>query len=196
MTEFHLKELVRDVKFLQNELLFAVAQRKGLYIYDSQGIEVHALKTHIEPQKLEYLPYHFLLVSANNHGFLKYLDISVGKPAAEHRFHFENVNDMKRNPWNGVICVGDARGIVSMWTPNINKPVVRLIAHNGPCKSLAIDSRGLYLATGGADCKVKIFDIRSLGNPLQEYWTEVPCNSISISQTGLLSMSSLSEVKI
>lgn len=93
-----MKELVRDIKFLQNEMLFAVAQRKALYIYDSQGIEVHAIKTHIEPQKLEYLPYHFLLASVNNHGFLKYLDISVGKPVAEHRFHFENVNDMKQNP--------------------------------------------------------------------------------------------------
>ena len=98
MTEFHTKELIRDVKFLQNELLFAVAQRKALYIYDSQGIEIHYMKNNIEPQKLEYLPYHFLLVSANNHGFLKYLDISTGLPVAEHRFHFENVNDMKQNP--------------------------------------------------------------------------------------------------
>lgn len=83
-----------------------------------------------------------------------------------------------------------------MWTPNLNKPVVKLIAHNGPCKSLAIDLRGLYLATSGADNKVKIFDVRKLGNPLQEYWTEVPCNSLSISQTGLLSVTTLSEVKI
>ena len=98
MTEFHTKELIRDVKFLQNELMFAVAQRKAIHIYDNQGIEIHCLSNYIEPQKLEYLPYHFLLVSANNHGFMKYLDVSTGKPVAEHRFHFENVNDMKQNP--------------------------------------------------------------------------------------------------
>ena len=196
MTEFHTKELIRDVKFLQNELLFAVAQRKALYIYDSQGIEIHYMKNNIEPQKLEYLPYHFLLVSANNHGFLKYLDISTGLPVAEHRFHFENVNDMKQNPWNSVISVADARGLVTMWTPNINKPVVKLVSHNGPCTNLAIDMRGLYLATSGTDNKVKIYDIRSLSDPLYEYWTEYPCTSLDISQTGLLSVAELSTLKV
>ena len=56
-----------------------------------------------------------------------------------------------------------------MWTPNINKPVVKLVSHNGPCTNLAIDMRGLYLATSGTDNKVKIYDIRSLSDPLYEY---------------------------
>lgn len=196
LTEFHTKELIRDVKFLQNELLFAVAQRKAIHIYDSQGIEVHHLRNHIEPQKLEYLPYHFLLVSANNHGFMKYLDISTGKPVIEHRFHFENVNDMKQNPWNSLIGIADARGIVTMWSPNINKPVIKLISHNGPCTQLSIDMRGLYMTTTGTDNKLKIYDIRNLGESLYEYWTDYPCNSMSISQTGLLAVAELGKVKV
>jgi hypothetical protein len=38
------KETVRDVRFLHNELFFAAAQRKYVYIYDKRGIEVHCLK--------------------------------------------------------------------------------------------------------------------------------------------------------
>ena len=196
LTEFHVKELVRDVKFLHNELLFAVAQRKALYIYDSQGIEVHYLKSHIEPVKLEFLPYHFLLASVNNSGHLKYLDVSMGKQVAEFHWNFHSVCDMKANPWNAVICVADARGVVSMWTPNKGKPVVRLVCHNGPARALAIDHRGMYMATAGADNKMKIYDIRNLGEPVYDYWTPSPCSSLDISQTGLLSAACGSEVKI
>lgn len=188
--------MVRDVKFLHNELLFAVAQRKALYIYDSQGIEIHYLKNHIEPVKLEFLPYHFLLVSANNSGHLKYLDVSMGKQVADFHWNFHSICDMKANPWNAVICVADARGVVSMWTPNKGKPVVRMVCHNGPARSLAIDSRGMYMATAGADNKMKIFDIRNLGEPVYEYWTPQPCSSLDISQSGLLSAACGAEVKV
>jgi U3 small nucleolar RNA-associated protein 7 len=62
-TELQLRESVRDVSFLHNETLFAVAQKKYTYIYDSKGIEVHCLKNHRDPLRLEFLPYHFLLAS-------------------------------------------------------------------------------------------------------------------------------------
>jgi len=37
----------------------------------------------IEPVKLDYLTYHFLLVSASRLGTLKYLDVSTGQFVAE-----------------------------------------------------------------------------------------------------------------
>lgn len=77
--EFHVKQLIRDVKFMHNQNMFAVAQKKHLYIYDSNGIELHCMKDHVEPNFLEFLPYHFLLVSASKAGFLKYLDVSLGQ---------------------------------------------------------------------------------------------------------------------
>ena len=63
--------------------MFAVAQKKHLFIYDSQGIELHQMRDHLEPSHLVYMPYHFLLASASKLGFIKFLDISVGKEIAE-----------------------------------------------------------------------------------------------------------------
>ena len=38
--EVQVKETVRDISFLHNETLFAAAQKKYVYIYDNQGLEV------------------------------------------------------------------------------------------------------------------------------------------------------------
>lgn len=61
--EVQIGEKIRTACFLHNETMFAVAQRKKLCIYDRQGIEIHSLDYHAYPRHLQYLPYHFLLVS-------------------------------------------------------------------------------------------------------------------------------------
>lgn len=45
-------------------MLYAVAQKRYLYIYDHTGMELHCLKKHDHVNRLTFLPYHFLLVSA------------------------------------------------------------------------------------------------------------------------------------
>jgi hypothetical protein len=42
--ELQVRETVRDVKYLHNELFFAVAQKKYVYIYDKKGVEIHCLR--------------------------------------------------------------------------------------------------------------------------------------------------------
>jgi U3 small nucleolar RNA-associated protein 7 len=96
--EFHTKQLIRDIHFLQDHHMFAVAQKKYLHIYDSQGIELHQMRDHQEPAKLEYLPYHFLLCSGSKLGFLKYLDISCGKEVAECKTKKGEIYAMRQNP--------------------------------------------------------------------------------------------------
>jgi hypothetical protein len=38
-------------------------RKKYVFIYDRDGVELHCLKSHMEPTRLEFLPYHWLLAS-------------------------------------------------------------------------------------------------------------------------------------
>lgn len=42
-----------------------------------------------------------------------------------------------------------------MWTPNISTPVVRMLCHHGPVRSLAVDGTGRHMVTTGADRQVR-----------------------------------------
>lgn len=59
--EIQLGEAIRDIKWLHNNQFFAVAQKKHVYIYDRQGVEIHNLRKHRDVTHMEFLPYHFLL---------------------------------------------------------------------------------------------------------------------------------------
>ncbi len=61
--ELQLGETIRDARWLHNNQYFAVAQKKYVYIYDANGVELHCLKKHVEVSHMEFLPYHFLLAT-------------------------------------------------------------------------------------------------------------------------------------
>lgn len=55
--------LLLSRRFLHDQSHFAVAQKKYVFIYDQNGVELHRLSSHFEPTALEFLPYHWLLAS-------------------------------------------------------------------------------------------------------------------------------------
>ncbi|KAG5747527.1 hypothetical protein H9Q70_009807 [Fusarium xylarioides] len=182
--ELQLGETVRDIKWLHNNQYFAVAQKKYVYIYDHNGVELHTLRKHQEVSHMEFLPYHYLLATIGSVGFLKYQDTSTGQLVAEIPTRLGQPCSLKQNPWNAILHVGHQNGTVTLWSPNTQDPLVKLLAHRGPVRDLAIDREGRYMVSAGQDQKMAVWDLRMF-REVNNYFTRQPASSLAISDTGL-----------
>merc|ERR1719401_2360212 len=158
LAEVQVKETVRAVKALHNHTMFAVAQKKYAYIYDNNGIELHCIKDHKYPTHLTFLPYHYLLVSAGEMADLHYRDISTGQPVSRLRTHLGPCRSITHNPKNAVVHLGHSNGTVTMWTPTVKEPVVKIFTHAGHVTGMAV--HGNHMITAGADGIWKVWDLR------------------------------------
>jgi U3 small nucleolar RNA-associated protein 7 len=122
--------------------MFAVAQKKYTYIYDATGMELHCLRKHMDVTRLEFLPYHFLLASVGNAGYLRYQDTSTGALVAELRTKLGRCETMTLNSYNAVINLGHGNGTVTMWSPTVSEPLVKMLCHRGPVQAIAVDNGG------------------------------------------------------
>lgn len=112
-------------------------------MYDKNGVEIHCLKSHEQVTGLDFLPYHFLLVSLNETGRLTYQDISTGKVISNIKTHSYNpLGVIKHNPKNGVVGLGTQKGVVSLWSPVMDKPLAKLFADKAPITDLAWNING------------------------------------------------------
>ncbi|KAL2155361.1 hypothetical protein VTH82DRAFT_102 [Thermothelomyces myriococcoides] len=167
--ELQLGETIRDARFLHNNQFFAVAQKKYVYIYDANGVELHCLKKHVESIS----------------GQLKYQDTSTGQIVAEIPTKLGTPVSLAQNPYNAILHIGQQNGTVTLWSPNSTDPLVKLLAHKGPVRSLAVDREGRYMVSTGQDNRMAIWDIRNFKEAVSSYFTRAPASSVAISDTGL-----------
>lgn len=186
MCEINVMEAVRDIRFLHSEALLAVAQNRWLHIYDNQGIELHCIRRCDRVTRLEFLPFHFLLATASETGFLTYLDVSVGKIVAALNARAGRLDVMTKNPYNAVIHLGHSNGTVSLWSPAMKEPLAKILCHRGGVRAVAVDSTGTYMATSGLDHQLKIFDLRGMFQPLSARTLPQGAGHLAFSQRGLL----------
>ncbi|KAF3330500.1 putative U3 small nucleolar RNA-associated protein 7 [Carex littledalei] len=191
--EFQVRERVRDVVFLQNDQLYAVAQKKYTYVYNRHGTEIHCLKENRQPLKLEFLEKHFLLVGTNNFSQLHYQDISTGQVVANYRTGLGPTSVMCSNPYNSVISLGHSGGKLTMWKPTSGKPLITMLCHQGPITALAYHPSGNLVATAGLDKKIKIWDLRKFEaiHSIQGH-----AQTLDFSQKGLLALANGSRVQV
>lgn len=68
---------------------------------------------------------------------------------AQHRTRMGTCDVMRQNPWNAVMHLGHSNGVVSMWTPNMNTPVVKMLCHKvGAVASSLPQALGRFQAGG------------------------------------------------
>lgn len=192
LSEIQLREAVRDVKFLHSENFYAVAQKRYVFIYDHNGVELHKLKNHIDPTHMEFLPYHYLLATVGHAGHLKYHDTSTGVMLTQTATHLGSPSSMAQNPHSAIVHLGHANGTMTLWSPNLTTPHVKLLAHRGPVAGIAVDpsegSAGRYCATAGMDGTVKIWDGRMWGKEVRSWTVRNSPSTLSYSGRGILAV--------
>ena len=182
-------DYIHDIKFAMNESMLCVAQREGVYIYNTKCVETHVLKRSIPfPLSLEYLPYHFLLTSIGQQGKLIYFDISIGKKISTKNTKLGQCDIIKSNPKNAIIHLGHNNGTVTLWTPTNQQPVARILCHKSRIRGLAISQNGYQLTTSDDRGYLKIFDLRTF-KELYLYKSNSMISNITYSQKGLLAFS-------
>lgn len=95
---------------------------------------------------------------------------------------------MTQNPTNAVLCVGDSKGVVSMWSPNSKNPLAKMLCHPQAISACAVHPYGTYMATSSPDRFVKVWDIRQLAGPVHNCRVRAPVHHLSYSQRGQLAM--------
>jgi WD40 repeat protein len=188
--EIQLKDRCSDVKYIVDNSMLAVAQKRFVYMYTKAGVEMHLLQGMANCDSLEYLPNHMLLCAASSqYSVLHWLDVSTGKNIATKSP--AQVKDptacMARNPASGILATGDVRGVLKMWSPTVEDPVVQLKAHKGAVKDAVYHPEGRFALTIGVDNKVKIWDMRTL-RTLEEYGMNYAVDSIDVSAKGIVAI--------
>lgn len=91
---------------------------------------------------------------------------------------------LAQNPYNAILHVGHHNGTVTLWSPNSSTPLVKLLAHRGPVRSMAIDREGRYMVSAGQDLRMAVWDIRMF-REVNNYFLHRPGSSVAISDRGL-----------
>jgi len=152
------------------------------------GLQEHGAVT-----RLQFLKNHFLLVSINKFGQLRYQDVTMGEMISNFRTGLGRTDVMLANPFNGVVALGHSGGTVSMWKPTSAVPLVKMLCHPGPITALAFHPNGNLMATSGKEKKIKIWDLRKF-----EVLQVIPghAKTLDFSQKGLLAAGTGSYVQI
>jgi len=118
--------------------------------------------------------------------------MSTGQLVAEYRTKLGACVTMTQNKHNAVIHLGHQNGTVTLWTPNLPHPAVRLLAHLGPVCSVSMDDStgGRYMATAGVDGTVKLWDCRSWKEALRSWSSRGGNATLTWSQMGCLAVAS------
>ncbi|OQR70316.1 WD repeat-containing protein 46-like, partial [Tropilaelaps mercedesae] len=187
LCEINVAESVHAVQWLHQPTMFAVAQKQWTYLYDTQGVELHCLKALYRVTSMTFLPYHFLLVTASERGFIHWVDISTGTMICNLNTRSGRIPVLQQNPANGIVISGHSNGVIRMWSPNSSSNIAEVLAHRSSVTDVVIDRDGVNLITAGFDRAIKIWDIRML-RPSQIYSIGRTPMHLALSDTQMLAL--------
>lgn len=95
-----------------------------------------------------------------------------------------------------MIGAASNKGVVRVYSPNSQEPLLQILAHNAPVNSIDFSRDGNYMLTAGGDRRFKIFDVRNTYQELYCYNTPWQGSEARFSQTNLAAVSSGSSIYV
>lgn len=102
---------------------------------------------------------------------------------------------MASNPTNAILHLGHSSGVVTLWSPNVKEPLVKMLCHKSAVKSLAINQSGNYMITSGLDHLLNVWDLRTY-KQLKSIKLNAGASSLAFSQKDLIAAGLRDEVVI
>ena len=111
-------------------------------------------------------------------------DTSTGQLVAQTATKLGTCNVMRQNPWNACLALGHPNGVVTMWSPNVTVPLVRMLCHR--VSGWWTDHATASVAVTQLErCRVAQPPLVSTpGSSLIGDWLKGPVRSIAIDSTG------------
>ena len=154
-----------------------------LYDINRASVELARLHEHNrQVHRIAFNPYQgALLLSGSQDATIRLWDIrdmagerSVMTCRSAHKYpgNNEGVRDLRWSPANGVeFAAGTDNGVVQRWDlRRESAPILKVNAHEKTCHSVDWHPNGRYLASGGADKNVKVWDFESSDRRMKACW--------------------------
>jgi U3 small nucleolar RNA-associated protein 7 len=87
------------------------------------------------------------------------------------------------------------KGVVTLWSPNVQEPLVKMLCHRSAIKSLAINQTGNYMITSGLDHLLNVWDLRTY-KQLKSIKLPSGASSLAFSQKNLIAASLRDEIVV
>ena len=188
VNELFIKQQLVDGCFLQDPSVVAVAQTPYVHIYDDSGTELHCLRRLREVTRLDFLPYHFLLVAVGANGTVTWQDVSTGQIPGQHQARYGRSDALALDPQTGAAFIGHYGGQVSVWVPKFSKAAAFVLAHRGSAvTALAVHPSGRYFVSASQDATVRVWDLRTM-RFIHGFTLRRACHDLAFSETGLLAL--------
>ena len=154
-----------------------------LYDLNRAGVELARLHEHArQVHRVAFNPYKgAYLLSGSQDASIRLWDIrllagdrSVMTCASMNRYQGNNegIRDLRWSPTDGFeFAAGTDNGVIQRWDiRNPNAPLLKINAHEKTCHSIDWHPAGRYLASGGSDKTVKVWDFSSSERRMKPCW--------------------------
>ncbi|EGR27673.1 WD repeat protein, partial [Ichthyophthirius multifiliis] len=108
---------------------------------------------------------------------LHILDVDSAKKEIDLENVSREITSCDWNPQKALILSTDDSYKIRLWDPRVFESLAEISSHNQPVTTGKWHQNGTYFITGGKDHAVKLFDIRKLEKPSNEFscYSEITC---------------------